>query len=245
MRPDGTARHGMQNVRGSNPLSSTKFFEQSSSAKVLSVAARARSIAPAVGSDAGLLEAVAWLRDTGYLLDRADIGLHSPDGALYLRDVQHAEPCADALADAPDHVKAKLYAAFDIQVLHRDRKRQQHPGHHHQLRARLGLLEPDVLAARGADDNRVLPVYRDEPPPRLGRAVRQLSRLLYVAGVSYCSEPTTSTAARYRTRRSGPVRPRAGCGGDTAGTGRPRTLAVTGTTASIRRSLGPGPRGIQ
>ena len=59
---------------------------------VQGVAARARSIAPALGPDAGLLEAAAWLHDIGYLPDLAATGLHSLDGALYLRDVQHAEP---------------------------------------------------------------------------------------------------------------------------------------------------------
>ena len=61
-------------------------------AHVQGVAARARSLAPAIGPDAGLLEAAAWLHDIGYLPELAATGLHSLDGALYLRDVQHAEP---------------------------------------------------------------------------------------------------------------------------------------------------------
>jgi HD domain len=61
-------------------------------AHVQGVAARARSLAPAIGPDAALLEAAAWLHDIGYLPDLAATGLHSLDGALYLRDVQHAEP---------------------------------------------------------------------------------------------------------------------------------------------------------
>jgi HD superfamily phosphodiesterase len=61
-------------------------------AHVQGVAARARSLAPAVGADAGLLEAAAWLHDIGYLPELARTGLHSLDGARYLRDVQHAEP---------------------------------------------------------------------------------------------------------------------------------------------------------
>jgi hypothetical protein len=61
-------------------------------AHVQGVAARARSLAPAVGADAGLLEAVAWLHDIGYLPDLATTGLHGLDGARYLRDVEHADP---------------------------------------------------------------------------------------------------------------------------------------------------------
>ena len=61
-------------------------------AHVQGVAARARSLAPSVGPDAGLLEAAAWLHDIGYLPELAATGLHGLDGARYLRDVQHAEP---------------------------------------------------------------------------------------------------------------------------------------------------------
>ncbi len=61
-------------------------------AHVQGVAARARSLAPSVGPDAGLLEAAALLHDIGYLPELATTGLHGLDGARYLRDVQHAEP---------------------------------------------------------------------------------------------------------------------------------------------------------
>ena len=61
-------------------------------AHVQGVAARARSLAPSVGPDAGLLVAAAWLHDIGYLPELAATGLHGLDGALYLRDIQHAEP---------------------------------------------------------------------------------------------------------------------------------------------------------
>ena len=40
-------------------------------AHVQGVAARARSLAPAVGADTGLLEAAAWLHDIGYLPELA------------------------------------------------------------------------------------------------------------------------------------------------------------------------------
>ena len=61
-------------------------------AHVQGVAARARNLAPALGADADLLEAAAWLHDIGYLPELAATGLHGLDGARYLRDVQHAEP---------------------------------------------------------------------------------------------------------------------------------------------------------
>jgi len=61
-------------------------------AHVQGVAAQARSLAPALGPDAGLLEAAAWLHDIGYLPELAATGLHGLDGASYLRDVHRAEP---------------------------------------------------------------------------------------------------------------------------------------------------------
>jgi len=60
-------------------------------AHVLGVAARARSLAPVLGADAGLLEAAAWLHDIGYAPGLAVTGLHALDGARYLRDAQHAD----------------------------------------------------------------------------------------------------------------------------------------------------------
>ena len=59
---------------------------------VQGVAARARSLAPSLGPDVGLLEAAAWLHDIGYLPELAATGLHGLDGARYLRDIQQAEP---------------------------------------------------------------------------------------------------------------------------------------------------------
>jgi HD superfamily phosphodiesterase len=61
-------------------------------AHVQGVAAQARSLAPAAGADAGLLEAAAWLHDIGYLPELATTGLHGLDGARYLRDIHHADP---------------------------------------------------------------------------------------------------------------------------------------------------------
>jgi hypothetical protein len=61
-------------------------------AHVRGVATRARSLAPALGADADLLEAAAWLHDIGYLPGLVQTGLHGLDGARYMRDVQHADP---------------------------------------------------------------------------------------------------------------------------------------------------------
>lgn len=61
-------------------------------AHVQGVAARARSLAPILGSDADLLEDAAWLHDIGYSPDVAETGFHPLDGARYLRDVEHADP---------------------------------------------------------------------------------------------------------------------------------------------------------
>jgi hypothetical protein len=60
-------------------------------AHVQGVAARAGSLAPVLGGDAGLLEATAWLHDIGYVSDLAVTGLHALDGARYLRDVHQAD----------------------------------------------------------------------------------------------------------------------------------------------------------
>ena len=60
-------------------------------AHVQGVAARARSIAATLGSDAELLEAAAWVHDIGYLPELASTGLHQLDGARYLRDVEKAD----------------------------------------------------------------------------------------------------------------------------------------------------------
>lgn len=59
---------------------------------VQGVAARARSLAPALPEDKDLLEAAAWLHDIGYLSELTRTGMHGLDGACYLRDVHHADP---------------------------------------------------------------------------------------------------------------------------------------------------------
>ena len=60
-------------------------------AHVQGVAARARSLAPMLGADSGLIEAAAWLHDIGYAPSLAVTGLHSLDGARYLRDAHQAD----------------------------------------------------------------------------------------------------------------------------------------------------------
>ena len=60
-------------------------------AHVQGVASRARSLAPVLGADAGLLEAAAWVHDIGYAPGLAVTGLHPLDGARYLRDAQQSD----------------------------------------------------------------------------------------------------------------------------------------------------------
>ena len=48
-------------------------------------------LAPALGSDADLLEAAAWLHDIGYAPGLVATGFHPLDGARYLRDTQYAD----------------------------------------------------------------------------------------------------------------------------------------------------------
>jgi hypothetical protein len=67
-------------------------------AYVQGVAARVRSLAPVLGTDADLLEAAAWLHDIGYAPGVAVTGLHALDGARYLRDTQHADAMLCRLA---------------------------------------------------------------------------------------------------------------------------------------------------
>src|SRR4051812_40500539 len=66
-------------------------------AHVQGVAARARSLAPVLGADADLLEAAAWLHDIGYSPGLVDTGLHSLDGARYLRDVVNTDDVVASL----------------------------------------------------------------------------------------------------------------------------------------------------
>jgi HD domain len=55
------------------------------------VAAKARALAAALGADAGLLEAAAWLHDIGYAPALHGTGFHPLDGARYLRDTEGGE----------------------------------------------------------------------------------------------------------------------------------------------------------
>jgi putative nucleotidyltransferase with HDIG domain len=59
-------------------------------AHTLGVAAQARSLAPILGSDTGLLTAAALLHDIGYAPDLIDTGFHPLDGARYLSDTAQA-----------------------------------------------------------------------------------------------------------------------------------------------------------
>ena len=56
------------------------------------VGRRAESLADVLGDDAELLAAAAWLHDIGYAPSLVRTGMHSIDGARYLRDVEGADP---------------------------------------------------------------------------------------------------------------------------------------------------------
>lgn len=55
------------------------------------VGRKAESVADLVGDDASVMIAAAWLHDIGYAPDLVVTGMHSLDGARYLRDVAHAD----------------------------------------------------------------------------------------------------------------------------------------------------------
>jgi hypothetical protein len=61
-------------------------------AHVQGVADTARTLAPILGKNAGLLTTAAILHDIGYAPRLADTGFHPLDGARYLRDAERAEP---------------------------------------------------------------------------------------------------------------------------------------------------------
>lgn len=52
----------------------------------------AELLADILGDDAELLAAAAWLHDIGYAPGLIKTGMHQLDGALYLRDTEHADP---------------------------------------------------------------------------------------------------------------------------------------------------------
>ena len=56
------------------------------------VAATARALAPVLGRHADVVAAAAWLHDIGYAPALHGCDFHPLDGALYLRDVQRADP---------------------------------------------------------------------------------------------------------------------------------------------------------
>jgi hypothetical protein len=60
---------------------------------VQGVAARARSLAPVLGTEAGLLEAAAWLHDIGYVPDLAVTDLHAFDAPATCATPTRPTPC--------------------------------------------------------------------------------------------------------------------------------------------------------
>ena len=79
-------------------------------AHTLGVAAQARSIAPILGRDAGLLTAAAFLHDIGYAPDLIDTGFHPLDGARYLSDTVQA---SDMLCRLVAHHSCALIEAAE------------------------------------------------------------------------------------------------------------------------------------
>src|ERR1039457_5290775 len=65
------------------------------------VAAQARTLAPILGRDTGLLTAAAFLHDIGYAPDLIDTGFHPLDGARYLGDTVQASDMHGRVVD--DH----------------------------------------------------------------------------------------------------------------------------------------------
>ncbi|GAA4895677.1 HDIG domain-containing protein [Streptomonospora salina] len=55
------------------------------------VAEQAETLTDALGDDADLVTASAWLHDIGYSPDLAKTGFHPLDGARYLRDVEQVD----------------------------------------------------------------------------------------------------------------------------------------------------------
>ncbi|CAG6393137.1 HD domain-containing protein [Streptomyces cocklensis] len=73
------------------------------------VGRKAESIARVLGADAELLICAAWLHDVGYAPSLVKTGLHSLDGARYLRDVEQADPrvCALVAYHSCAHIEAR------------------------------------------------------------------------------------------------------------------------------------------
>jgi hypothetical protein len=76
---------------------------------VQGVGRKAKSIAHVVGDDAELLICAAWLHDIGYAPTLVRTGLHSLDGARYLRDVEKADAtlCALVAYHSCAHIEAR------------------------------------------------------------------------------------------------------------------------------------------
>src|ERR1022692_1675040 len=74
------------------------------------VAAQARSLAPILGRDTGLLTAAAFLHDIGYAPDLIDTGFHPLDGARYLGDTVQA---SDMLCRLVAHHSCALIEAAE------------------------------------------------------------------------------------------------------------------------------------
>jgi hypothetical protein len=74
-----------------SPRPSSRYLFPATGRHVQGVTARARGLAPVLGTDADPLEASAWLHDIGYAPGLVVTGLHTLDGTRYLRNAQHAD----------------------------------------------------------------------------------------------------------------------------------------------------------
>lgn len=73
------------------------------------VAGQARTLAPILGDNAGLVEAAAWLHDVGYSPQLVDCDFHPLDGARFLRDQLQADRVLTRLVAY--HSEARVEAA--------------------------------------------------------------------------------------------------------------------------------------
>jgi hypothetical protein len=161
-------------------------------------AAAARTLAPILGPDAGLVTAAAWLHDIGYAPDLAVTGFHPLDGARYLRDTGHAHPTicqlvarhSCALAEAGERgigaVLAREFApapdALTDALIYCDMTTGP-DGERLAIAQRLA----DIRARYGPDDVVTRAISRSAPV--LTAAVARVTRKLELAGCAPARRP--------------------------------------------------------
>ena len=151
------------------------------------VGRRAESLADVLGEDAELLAAAAWLHDIGYAPSLVRTGMHSIDGARYLRDVAGADPricslvahhscaCIEAKHRGLERILADEFPAVDgllTDALTYADMTTSPDGHETEVSARLA----DILARYGAGS--VVFDSVSESSPLLVGSVRRISNLV-------------------------------------------------------------------